>query len=96
MGARSSFGFLPESMGTAQRHWLCTEAGTKDAGRGQPVTLSRHPRMHFPVTAHIVALAPPRGLKASWNKGESCRAGISGSSPRDSTGRVSRTFHPRD
>lgn len=37
---------------------------------GQPVTLSRHPRMHFPVTAHVVALAPPRGMKASWEQRE--------------------------
>lgn len=34
------------------------------------MTLSRHPRMHFPVTAHIVALAPPRGLEASWEQSE--------------------------
>lgn len=34
------------------------------------MTLSRHPRMHFPVTAHIVALAPPRGLQASWEQRE--------------------------
>lgn len=34
------------------------------------MTLSCHPRMRFPVTAHIVPLAPPRGLKASCEQRE--------------------------
>lgn len=85
------FGFLAKPVGTgpaAQGH--CAEEGWRPMGS---LWRSRHQQTHFPVPAHIVALAAPHQL---GTKGRSAGLGQAGGSPWGSTGCVSRKFHPGD